>query len=108
MVLALALPMLLVDWWKLTDPQRPRRVVVGHAIGIGFLGLIAGGIFGLQPVVAACTLAGIVLVVQTLSPWGQVMANVCRWRPACGQASASGHPATARAVNAAGRPQSSA
>jgi hypothetical protein len=24
MVLALALPMLLVDWWKLTDPQRPR------------------------------------------------------------------------------------
>ncbi|MCX5645243.1 MAG: protein kinase [Phycisphaerae bacterium] len=76
MVLALALPMLLVDWWKLTDPQRPRRVVVGHAIGIGMLGLIAGGIFGLQPVIAACTLAGIILVVQTLSPWGQVIANM--------------------------------
>ncbi|MCU0916856.1 MAG: protein kinase, partial [Planctomycetes bacterium] len=26
-VLALALPMLLVDWWKLTDPQRPQRMV---------------------------------------------------------------------------------
>jgi serine/threonine protein kinase/TM2 domain-containing membrane protein YozV len=76
MVLALALPMLLVDWWKLTDPQRAQRVVVGHAIGIGILGLIAGGIFGLNPVIAACTLAGIILVVQTLSPWGQVIASV--------------------------------
>jgi serine/threonine protein kinase len=76
MVLALALPMLLVDWWKLTDPQRPRRVVLGHAIGVGVLGLIAGGIFGLEPVVTACTLAGIILVVQTLSPWGQVIANI--------------------------------
>jgi hypothetical protein len=76
MVLALALPMLLVDWWKLTDPQRPQRVVVGHALLIGLLGLIAGGIFHLNPVVAACTLAGIVLVVQTMSPWGQVVGTV--------------------------------
>jgi len=74
-VFALGLPMLLVDWWKLTDPQRPRRVVLGHAIGVGILGLIAGGIFGLNPVVTACTLAGIVLVVQTASPWGQVIAQ---------------------------------
>jgi hypothetical protein len=76
MVLALALPMLLVDWWKLTDPQRPRRVVVGHALLIGLLGLVTGGIFHLEPVVTACTLAGIVLVVQTLSPWGQVMGSI--------------------------------
>jgi len=76
MVLALALPMLLVDWWKLTDPQRPRRVVVGHAILIGLLGLVTGGIFHLEPVVTACTLAGIVLVVQTLSPWGQVVGSI--------------------------------
>jgi serine/threonine protein kinase len=76
MVLALAVPMLLVDWWKLTDPQRPRRVVVGHAFGAGLLGLITGGIFGLNPVVTACTLAGIVLVVQTRSPWGQVIGTI--------------------------------
>lgn len=76
MVFALALPMLLVDWWKLTDPRRPRRVVVGHALGAGVLGLIAGGIFGLNPVVAACTLAGIVLVVQTKSPFVPVTGSV--------------------------------
>jgi hypothetical protein len=73
--LALALPLLLVDWWKLTDPQRPRRMILGHAIGIGFLGLIAGAVFGLDPVIAACTLAGIILKVQTMSPFGQVIAN---------------------------------
>ena len=75
-VLALALPMLLVDWWKVTDPQRPQRVILGHALWIGFLGLIAGGIFGLEPVVAACTLAGVVLVVQTMSPFGRAVPNV--------------------------------
>jgi len=76
MVLALALPMLLVDWWQLTDPQRPRRVVVGRAFVVGLLGLIAGAIFNLEPVVAACTLAGIVLVVQTLSPFGRAVGSV--------------------------------
>jgi hypothetical protein len=76
MVLALALPMLVVDWWKLTDPQRPRRVEIGHAIGVIFLGLLTGAIFNLDAVVTASTLAGLVLVVQTLSPWGQVIAGV--------------------------------
>ncbi|MBN1507487.1 MAG: protein kinase [Sedimentisphaerales bacterium] len=74
--LALALPLLLVDWWKLTDPQRPRRMILGHAIGTGFLGLIAGAVFGLDPVIAACTLAGVILKVQTMSPFGQVIGIV--------------------------------
>ena len=74
--MALALPLLLVDWWGATDPQRPRRIVVGRAFLVGLLGLVAGGIFGLEPIVAACTLAGIFLVVQTLSPFGQVVANM--------------------------------
>lgn len=104
-VLALALPMLLVDWWKLTDPQRPRRVVVGHAIGVGVLGFIAGGIFGLNPVIAACTLAGIILVVQTLSPWGQIIAAM----PAAPAAAGGGVQGAAfgggPARDAAGYPQ---
>jgi len=71
--LALGLPMLLVDWAKVTDPRRPKRVVLGWPMLVGFLGLASGGIFGLNPVVIACTLAGIVLVVQTQSLWGQVV-----------------------------------
>jgi len=79
-VLALAVPMLLADWWKLTDPQRDKRVTLGSAIGVGFLGFIAGNIFHFPPIIAACTLGGIVLVVQTMSPVGQVVANVAQVR----------------------------
>jgi TM2 domain-containing membrane protein YozV len=71
--LALALPMLLVDWVKVTDPRRSQRVVLGWPVLVGCLGLITGGIFGLHPIVAACTLAGILLVVQTKCPWGRMI-----------------------------------
>ncbi len=70
-VLALALPMLLVDWLKITDAQRAKRVDLGHAIWVGFLGMVAGSIFDLPAVITACALAGIVLVVQAISPVGQ-------------------------------------
>jgi len=79
MTLALALPMLIVDllvgWWRLTDPQRPKRVMLCWPVLLGFFGLVSGGIFGMHPVVAACTLAGIILMVQTVSPFGPVVAN---------------------------------
>ncbi len=75
-VLALALPMLLVDWWGATDPRRAQRIVVGRAFLIGVLGLVAGRIFGLDPIITACTLAGVFLVVQTLSPFGQVVVDI--------------------------------
>jgi len=71
--LALAVPLLLIDWVKITDPRRCKRVVLGWPMLAAFLGLIAGKIFGLHPIVAACTLAGIVLVVQTRSLLGQNM-----------------------------------
>jgi hypothetical protein len=74
-MLALGLPLLLVDWMKATDPQRPKRITLGWPVLVGFLGLITGGIFGLQPIVTACTLAGILLVVQTKSPWGRMIEN---------------------------------
>lgn len=73
--LAMAAPLLLVDWMAITDPQRRQRVVAGWPVLVGVLGLIAGGIFGLHPVVAACTLAGILLVVQIKCPWGRVTVN---------------------------------
>ncbi len=74
-VLALAFPMLLVDWVRITDPQRPQRVVPGWPVLAGVLGLVSGIFFGLHPVVAACTLAGILLVVQIKCPWGRVTVN---------------------------------
>lgn len=74
-VLALALPLLLVDWMAITDPQRRQRVIAGWPVLVGVLGLIAGGIFGLHPVVVACTLAGVLLVVQIKCPWGRVTVN---------------------------------
>jgi TM2 domain-containing membrane protein YozV len=74
--LSLALPLLLVDWAKITDPQRPQRVVLGWPVLVGFLGLVTGGIFGLHPIVTACTLAGILLVVQTKSPFGRAVPSV--------------------------------
>ena len=82
--LALGLPMLLVDWAKVTDPRRPKRVVLGWPMLVGFLGLVSGGIFGQHPVIIACTLAGIVLVVQTRSLWGQVMVTPAAAAPPMG------------------------
>jgi TM2 domain-containing membrane protein YozV len=98
MTLALALPMLLVDWGTVTDPRRPKRVVLGWPIFVGFLGLIAGGIFGLHPIVTACTLAGILLVVQTKSPFGPVVGSA----PA---AALGGRPAPAAGMAQARSPQ---
>jgi TM2 domain-containing membrane protein YozV len=74
-ILALALPMLLVDWLKITDAQRSKRVELGHAIWVGFLGIVAGNIFGLPTGITACVLAGTVLVVQAMSPVGQAIAG---------------------------------
>lgn len=83
--LALGLPMLLVDWEKVTDPRRPKRVVLGWPMLVGCLGLVSGGIFGQHPVVIACTLAGIVLVVQTRSLWGQVVTTSAAAMPQRGE-----------------------
>ncbi|HNS22752.1 MAG TPA: protein kinase [Sedimentisphaerales bacterium] len=74
-ILALALPLLLVDWVRITDPQRPQRVVLGWPMLAGLLGLISGMFFGLHPIVVACTLAGVLLVVQIKCPWGRVTVN---------------------------------
>ena len=74
--MAMALPMLLVDWWGLSDPQRKVRVALGPALWAGFLGYVGGNMFGMPPVVVACALAGTALVVQTMSPCGQPLAEV--------------------------------
>jgi len=75
-ILALALPLMLLNWWEITDAQRSQRVALGTAVWAGFLGYVGGEIFDFAPVVAACTLAGIALVVQTMSPFGKTVSGI--------------------------------
>ncbi len=75
-LLAMALPMLLVDWWGLSDPQRETRVALGPALWAGFLGYVGGNMFSMSPIIVACALAGTALVIQTLSPFGRPVADV--------------------------------
>ncbi len=102
--LAMALPMLLVDWWGLSDPQRKARVALGPALWAGFLGYVGGNMFGMPPVVVACALAGTALVVQTLSPCGQPLAEVFGAQAAKNAARQASSGIYARPVPAYARP----
>ncbi len=73
MWLALALPMFLVNWSRISDPQRAKRISLGSAIWIGILGLISAAIFGQRGFLIAAVLAGTSLVVQAYSPFGRVI-----------------------------------
>jgi hypothetical protein len=75
-ILALFIPLFLVDWWKLTDPQRLKRVDVGHAIGAGIIGFITGSVFMGEGIAVACVLAGVVLSVQAGSAFGSAVPGV--------------------------------
>jgi serine/threonine protein kinase len=75
-LLALFIPMVIVDWWKLTNPERRKRIDVGHAIGAGFIGFIVSRMFDVGGVVIPCILAGVVMVVQTASAFGSVAPGI--------------------------------
>ena len=68
--LSLAVPMLLVDWGRITSPERSKRLSLGSAIWIGLLGLISAAIFSQPGVMIASVLAGTSLVVQAYSLFG--------------------------------------
>ncbi|MBN2181471.1 MAG: protein kinase [Sedimentisphaerales bacterium] len=63
--MSMFLPMLLVNWDRISSPNRAERLSLGTALWIGLLGAIAAGIFGASPVIIAAALAGTSLVVQT-------------------------------------------
>ena len=67
--LALGVAMLLVGWWRLSSPSRPKRISLGSAVWIGFLGWVAAQVFEAQGAMVACVLGGTVLLVQILSPF---------------------------------------
>lgn len=68
--LSLAIPMLLVDWGRITHPKRSKRLSLGSAIWIGILGFIGAAIFGQPGIIIAAVLAGTSLVVQAYSVFG--------------------------------------
>jgi hypothetical protein len=76
MWLALALPMFLVNWSRISAPQRAKRISLGSAIWIGILGLISAAIFGQGGFVIAAVLAGTSLVVQAYSPFGKTIQQI--------------------------------
>jgi len=70
--LALAVPMFLVNWCRISSPQRTKRLSLGSAIWIGILGVVSSAIFGPRGFMVAAALAGTSLVVQAYSPFGKV------------------------------------
>ncbi|UCE46970.1 MAG: protein kinase, partial [Phycisphaerales bacterium] len=76
MWLALAVPMILVNWSRISSPKRAKRLSLGTAIWLGILGLISAGIFGQGGFLIAAVLAGTCLVVQAYSPFGQATQRV--------------------------------
>ncbi len=68
--LSLAIPMLLVDWRRISSSQRSKRLSLGSAVWIGLLGAISASIFGQDPVIVAAVLAGTSLVLQAHSSFG--------------------------------------
>ncbi len=71
--LSMVVPMFLVDWRRISSPDRAKRLSLGSALWLGLLGVIAAQIFGSAPIVIAAVLAGSSLVVQTASSFGQAV-----------------------------------
>ena len=67
--LAMVVPLAFTDWWKLSSATRPKRVSLGHALGLAFFGFIVAAIFGGSMSTAIGVLAGTSLAVQMLSPF---------------------------------------
>lgn len=67
---ACAIVLLLMNWRKLTAPDRLTRISLRWAIIAGFLGFCLGDVCSGSKVTAAGVLAGTVLVVQILAPFG--------------------------------------
>jgi len=58
-----------VDFWKLTSPERKKRIYLDIVIGAGFFAYIAALIFDAQAVLAAGVTAAALLAVQIASPF---------------------------------------
>jgi hypothetical protein len=108
---AIMIPLLLTDWWKVSSPNRPKRVALEHAIGVAIMGVVSAAIFSSWSMfMVVGVVAGTSLVIQILSPFcmtasaAEAMNNAGhRFRrpvPAAAKASPPPAPAAARVVTA--------
>ncbi|MFC1652160.1 protein kinase [Planctomycetota bacterium] len=58
-----------VNWWSLTLPDRKERIAWGPALGAGMWAFLIGLFTGSQPVYSAGIVAGILIALQTASPF---------------------------------------
>ncbi len=79
---SMTVPMLLVDWRRISSPDRAKRLSLGSALWLCLLGVIAAKIFGSSPIVVAAVLAGTSLVVQTASSfsWAVQHGSRAQWQ----------------------------
>ena len=62
----------LIDWWKLTAPERKERIDWSPAIGTGIAGFFITSIFFHGPgMLVAGVIVGTIICVQVISPFGQ-------------------------------------
>ncbi len=61
--------LVLVDWWKLADVHRTKRIRLGKAIALGVPAFLIASIFNGYAVVSCAVVAGICLYVQTVWPF---------------------------------------
>ncbi|MHC4638155.1 MAG: protein kinase domain-containing protein [Planctomycetota bacterium] len=66
-LLSLTVVLSFTDWWKITTPQRPKRVSLEHALWLGLYGFIAAVVVDINAVIIISVLAGTSLVVQIAS-----------------------------------------
>ena len=64
-------PMLLIDWRRMSLPNRRKRLSLGSALWAGILGAISGRIFLGNPIIVGAVMAGTSLAVQAISSFGQ-------------------------------------
>ncbi|MBN1816065.1 MAG: protein kinase [Sedimentisphaerales bacterium] len=67
--LTIALAVCLVDWWKVSTPERKKRVDLGHALWAGLLAYLLALVLHGSAAFSAGVLAGASLVVQILTPF---------------------------------------
>lgn len=69
--LPMILSMVLIDWRRISLPDRQKRLSLGSALWAGLLGTISSAMFGFPTLMMAAVMAGSSLAVQAISAFGE-------------------------------------